>query len=73
MIEKLNPVSLEDFIKRLKKFNFEGPYSGGKHLFMLKGNIRLTLPNPHRKEISIDLLIRLLKQAQISKKEWLLK
>lgn len=73
MTEKLNPVSLEDFIKRLKKFNFEGPHSGGKHLFMLKDNIRLTLPNPHRKEISIDLLMRLLKQAQISKKEWLLK
>ena len=70
---KLSPVSIDKLIKKLKKFGFEGPYSGGKHLYMIKGNLRLTVPNPHKKEIGIDLLIRILKQAGITKEEWLRK
>jgi len=38
---------------------------------MIKGALRLTIPNPHKKEISIDLLMRILKQADIDKEEWL--
>ncbi len=67
----LNPVSLTEFVKRLKKFGFDGPYSGGKHLYMIKNNLRLTIPNPHKKEIGIDLLTRLIKQAGIEKEKWL--
>ena len=67
----LNPVSLTEFVKRLKKYGFDGPYSGGKHLYMIKNNLRLTIPNPHKKEIGIDLLTRLLKQAGIEKGKWL--
>jgi len=37
---------------------------------MVKGNLRLTLPNPHQGEISNDLLSRILKQAGISHSEW---
>lgn len=67
---KLSPVSYKDLIKRLRMFGFEGPYSGGKHLYMLKGNLRLTIPNPHRQTISVDLLTRILRQAGITKQEW---
>ncbi len=38
---------------------------------MAKGDLVLTIPNPHKKEISIDLLIRILRQANIEKKEWI--
>ena len=38
---------------------------------MVKGNLVLTIPNPHRKEIGVDLLARILKQAGITRKEWL--
>lgn len=68
---KLSPVSYKDLIKRLRMFGFEGPYSGGKHLYMLKGNLRLTIPNPHRQTISVDLLTRILRQAGITKQEWI--
>jgi plasmid maintenance system antidote protein VapI len=44
---------------------------GGKHPYMLKGDISLTIPNPHHKVISVDLLIRILKQAGIDRDEWL--
>ena len=68
---KLSPGSFNEFIRKLRKFGFEGPYGGGKHLYMIKGDLRLTVPNPHRKEISVDLLMRILKQIGITKEEWL--
>lgn len=67
----LTSISHKDFIKKLLLFGFEGPFAGGKHLFMIKNKIRLTVPNPHKKEISIPLLSNLLKQAGISKEDWI--
>lgn len=72
-MSKLNPVSRNDLIKKLRIFGFEGPYGGGKHQYMIKENLRLTIPNPHKEEIGIDLLARILKQADISRDEWLKK
>jgi len=37
---------------------------------MVKADLVLTIPNPHRKEISVDLLVRILKQANIEKEWW---
>jgi predicted RNA binding protein YcfA (HicA-like mRNA interferase family) len=65
------PISWKQLVKRLKDFGFEGPFSGGKHPYMIKGDVVLTLPNPHKNEISADLLIRILKQAEIKRNEWL--
>ena len=59
---KLNPLSFHEFIKKLKKFGFKGPYSGGKHLYMIKDSLRLTLPNPHRKGVSVDLFCSIIIQ-----------
>jgi len=68
---KLIPVSYSDLVKRLRGLDFEGPYGGGKHLYMLKGNLRITIPNPHKKEIGVDLLMRILRQARITRKDWM--
>jgi len=70
-LSKLNPVSWKLFVNRLHKLGFEGPYSGSKHPFMIKGDLVLTIPNPHKTEIGVDLLSRILKQANISRDEWL--
>ena len=67
----LAPVSRRELIQRLRKLGFEGPYTGGRHVFMLRGSQRLIIPNPHREEISVDLLRRILKQALISREKWL--
>ena len=69
-MSKFLPVPWLVLVKRLRRFGFEGPYYSGKHPYMIKGNLVLTIPNPHRKEISVDLLSRLLKQADISREEW---
>lgn len=38
---------------------------------MVRHSVRLILPNPHRGEISVDLLARILRQADVSRDEWL--
>jgi len=60
-LSKLVPVDWRTFVKRLQELGFEGPYSGGKHPFMRKGDLVLTIPNPHKGAIGIDLLARILK------------
>jgi len=70
-LPKLKEVSHKDLLKGLRSFGFEGPMSGGKHLYMVKANLRLTIPNPHREKIGVDLLLRLLRQAGIPKEEWI--
>jgi predicted RNA binding protein YcfA (HicA-like mRNA interferase family) len=70
-LSKLAPVDWRTFVKRLQELGFEGPYSGGKHPFMQKGDLVLTIPNPHKGTIGVDLLTRILKQARISREEWL--
>ncbi|MCX6786091.1 MAG: type II toxin-antitoxin system HicA family toxin [Candidatus Komeilibacteria bacterium] len=64
------PVSLRKLINNLKFFGFDGPYSGGRHLFMIKGNLKLHIPNPHDGDISSALLAEILRQAGIDSKEW---
>jgi predicted RNA binding protein YcfA (HicA-like mRNA interferase family) len=63
-------IKRKDLVSALKQTGFDGPHAGGKHEFMVKGNLRLTLPNPHQGEIGKDLLSRILKQAGISREEW---
>jgi len=64
------PTKRKELIKALKQANFEGPYTGGKHEFLIKGELRLILPNPHQSEISKDLLARILRQANLTREEW---
>ena len=67
---RLGPIKRAELIRYLQILGFEGPYSGGKHQFMLKGVIRLRLPNPHRADVGKELLSRILKQAGIDKDSW---
>ncbi len=67
---RLGPVKRRDLIRYLRQLGFEGPYSGGKHQFMVKGGRTLRLPNPHRSEIGKEFLARILKQGGIAKNDW---
>ena len=64
------PVKRKDLIRHLKELEFEGPYSGTKHQFMVKGNVTIRLPNPHQTDIGRELLARILRQAGINKEDW---
>lgn len=64
------PIKRKDLLRNLSLMGFEGPFVGGKHQYMVKGTIKLRIPNPHQNDISRELLSRILKQAQIEKEDW---
>ncbi|CAN2040888.1 Type II toxin-antitoxin system HicA family toxin [Candidatus Magnetomoraceae bacterium gMMP-15] len=64
------PIKRKKLINYLKKLKFKGPYSGGKHQFMIKGDITIQIPNPHKADIGKELLKRILRRAKISKNIW---
>ncbi|MBA2345537.1 MAG: type II toxin-antitoxin system HicA family toxin [Rubrobacter sp.] len=64
------PVKRLDLVRYLRELDFEGPYSGGKHQYMIRSQTRIRIPNPHRGDISRGLLQRILAQASVSKEEW---
>lgn len=68
---RLAPVTHADLVAGLQRLGFNGPFAGGKHLFMIRGELRLTIPNPHRGDIGPDLLIRILRVAGITREDWL--
>jgi predicted RNA binding protein YcfA (HicA-like mRNA interferase family) len=67
---KLAPIKRKDLIRYLRKLGFDGPFSGGKHQIMEKGDLTITLPNQHRGDIGKDFLIRILKQVGIARRVW---
>ncbi|HEX4965938.1 MAG TPA: type II toxin-antitoxin system HicA family toxin [Thermoanaerobaculia bacterium] len=67
---RIGPISRRELIRRLRRLGFEGPFTGGRHEFMARREIRLAIPNPHRQEISADLLTRILRQAGVAREEW---
>lgn len=70
-MSKLIPISQKQLIKRLRQLGFEGPYAGGKHPQMRRGDLTVIIPNTHQGDISVGLLTRILRQAGVSRQEWL--
>ena len=64
------PLKRRELVSVLRRAGFIGPYSGGRHEFMQKDDLVLTIPNPHRGDISTGLLAIVLRQAGIARKEW---
>lgn len=64
------PVRRTELVRALRALGFEGPYSGGKHAFMIRGGVTLRIPNPHQGDIGRDLLARILRQAGIDREAW---
>lgn len=67
---RLGPISRNNLVRNLRALGFEGPYSGKKHQFLIKGQTILRLPNPHQSDISKEFLARILKQAGITRATW---
>ena len=64
------PTSRRDLVRALREMGFQGPFSGGRHQFMTRGDVVVTVPNPHRGDIGIGLLSRVLRQAGVSRVQW---
>lgn len=63
-------ISRRELIRKFGVLGFDGPYSGGRHLFMIKGKLKIRIPNPHGKDISGFLVAEILRQAGISVEKW---
>jgi len=64
------PVSRRDLIRALRALGFVGPAPGGRHELMRRGDRALIVPNPHRGDIGVGLLSRVLRQAGVTRDEW---
>jgi predicted RNA binding protein YcfA (HicA-like mRNA interferase family) len=64
------PIKRRDLISGLRRLGFDGPYSGGKHQFINRGEVTVRIPNPHQGDIGRELLARILRQASVTKDEW---
>ena len=67
MVEAL---SRKDLIRKFRALGYAGPFSGGKHQFMIKGSQKIRITNPHVGDISASLIKEILRQANISSEEW---
>ena len=66
----LAPIKRKDLIRYFRRLGFDGPYSGGNHQFMAKDALSVRIPNPHQADIGKELLVRILKQAEIERQDW---
>ena len=64
-------MSRKELIRKFRALGYEGPVSGGRHQFMLKGSQKIRIPNPHgTADISTSLVREILRQASIDIKTW---
>jgi len=56
------PCKRSDFMRRLRRLGFDGPYAGGKHQFMVHGRRRLAIPS--NDEYSVPQLRMMLREVE---------
>lgn len=65
------PIEYREFLRKLRRLGFSGPFQVGKHPFMARGKQKVAIPISHGKTIDdIRLLRKVLKHAGISDQEW---
>jgi len=69
-VPSIGPISRQRLFRYLRQLGFDGPYSGGNHQYMVRDDVTVWIPNPHRGDIGGELLARVLRQAGISRNEW---
>ena len=67
---RFGPIKRRELVACLRRLGFTSPYAGGKHEFMQRGDVSLTIPNPHGSDIGPKLLGQVLRQAGIERTEW---
>ena len=63
-------ISRKELIRKFRALGYTGPFSGGRHQFMVKGSQKIRIPNPHMNDIGVSLLKEILRQAGISSNDW---
>ncbi len=53
-------ISRKELIRKFRALGYSGPFSGGKHQFMVKGRQKIRIPNPLMSDIGVNLLREIL-------------
>ena len=61
-MNRWNPCSRQDFIRRLSRLGFDGPHQGSRHQYMTVGLRRLTIPS--NRDYSVHQVRMLLRQVE---------
>jgi len=61
-MSRWHPCKRREFIRRLRKLDFDGPYSGTRHQFMVFEEYRLTIPS--NTEYSVPQLHMMLNEVE---------
>jgi len=61
-VSRWQPCKRRDFIKKVRRLGFEGPYSGTRHQFMVFENHRLSIPS--NAEYSVPQLLMMLQEVE---------
>jgi hypothetical protein len=61
-MSRWQPCKRREFIRRLRKLDFDGPYSGTRHQFMVFEKYRLTVPS--NSEYSVPQLRMMLNEVE---------
>jgi len=73
-MSRWTPCKRADFVRRLRKLGFNGPYAGARHQFMTAGQHRLTIPsNPEYSVAQVRFMAREVEAIlgrTISVEEW---
>lgn len=64
------PINRRELIRKLVRAGFSGPFSGGKHQYMLRDKLKIFIPNPHGKDIGLKIIKRISVDINISNKEF---
>ncbi len=73
-MSRWTPCKRGDFIRKLRRLGFDGPFSGTRHQFMVLSQNRLAMPsNPEYSVPQLRMMVReieILLGREISAEEW---
>ena len=72
-MSRLKPLKARVVIRKLQKLEFIGPIPGGKHVRMVHSERGQIIPIPVHgsKEIGVGLIREIIKQAGVTRDEWI--
>jgi len=73
-VPQFGPIKRRNLVSNFRELGFTGPYqSGGRgphQEYMERGTVKVPLPNSHEGDLSVGLLRKILREAQITNEEW---
>ncbi|MBI2484030.1 type II toxin-antitoxin system HicA family toxin [Candidatus Uhrbacteria bacterium] len=58
-------------MQRLRSLGFTGPFTATRHEYMMRGDQKIFIPNPHGGDIGTPLLKQILKEFDNGLEEWI--